>query len=739
MVEAALELTGARFGLFLPAGSERATVTVRRPRPAGLRRPPAVGRAPVLAGALLSGQSSASTTSPSGPGGGDGPQLRRPGRRPAGAELAGAAGPRPRRRRPRRPLPRAPPGPRLRRPPRTAAGGLVLTPRRRRRPLHAVRRADPGRHRPVGEPPAAVAARHPGVAPPPATGPAARHRPAGNLVAATSTTSSRCGRRPLRPPAGRRKRGGAGGRRPHRRGPLHGAGGGAPDEAPCGVFSRLNEALLRLGPTGSSPPSTPRSNRRCDGVVPVASAAAAIRPGWCYGTTSRSRSSTGPPGCSSVCSRRRAVDIRWLSPGDALVLVTDGVLEARDDHGNSSASSASPTCCRPVPAVRRQGSPAGSSAASSTTGANGPTTTSPSSSSGRRCNTSPPRPYCGPEREGCRMAGTADGDTTQWVKVDPGELARTGDDGGGRRSGPVPHPHRRRGTARSTTAARTRAARSARARSRTAAASARGTATTTTRSPARRPRGFADAATALPGRGARRRRLRRAAGRPHERDRRSGRDGRDAGATGASTHVFGMVGPLQPRLADALRRPRRPAGSRYVGIRHEGAAAFAAVRLRQAHRPARGVLRDRRPGRHQPAHRPVRRQGRPRAGARAHRPGAVEGARAGRVPGARPRRRRSPPSPVEPDGAADPTTRELMALAVQARASCSATSPTSCFPTRCRCSPALDEPAGPAPRGPRRRRRRSRRRQAELDRAVALLGAARAAGDHRRPRRAASA
>ncbi|HKN92459.1 MAG TPA: GAF domain-containing protein, partial [Acidimicrobiia bacterium] len=57
VVDAARELTGARFGLFLPAGSERATVSF-----VGLTRedfavPPAVGRAPVLAGALLTGQS----------------------------------------------------------------------------------------------------------------------------------------------------------------------------------------------------------------------------------------------------------------------------------------------------------------------------------------------------------------------------------------------------------------------------------------------------------------------------------------------------------------------------------------------------------------------------------------------------------------------------------------------------------------------------------------------------------
>jgi serine phosphatase RsbU (regulator of sigma subunit) len=57
VVEAARELTGARFGLFLAAGSERATLSF-----VGLTRddfaaPPAVGRAPVLAGALLTGES----------------------------------------------------------------------------------------------------------------------------------------------------------------------------------------------------------------------------------------------------------------------------------------------------------------------------------------------------------------------------------------------------------------------------------------------------------------------------------------------------------------------------------------------------------------------------------------------------------------------------------------------------------------------------------------------------------
>ena len=57
VVEAARELTGAQFGLYLAAGSERATVSF-----VGLSRedfvaPPAVGRAPVLAGVMVTGES----------------------------------------------------------------------------------------------------------------------------------------------------------------------------------------------------------------------------------------------------------------------------------------------------------------------------------------------------------------------------------------------------------------------------------------------------------------------------------------------------------------------------------------------------------------------------------------------------------------------------------------------------------------------------------------------------------
>jgi serine phosphatase RsbU (regulator of sigma subunit) len=56
VVEAARELAGARFGLFLDAGSDRATVSFVGLSREDFASPPAVGRAPVLAGAALSGQ-----------------------------------------------------------------------------------------------------------------------------------------------------------------------------------------------------------------------------------------------------------------------------------------------------------------------------------------------------------------------------------------------------------------------------------------------------------------------------------------------------------------------------------------------------------------------------------------------------------------------------------------------------------------------------------------------------------
>ena len=139
--------------------------------------------------------------------------------------------------------------------------------------------------------------------------------------------------------------------------------------------------------------------------------------------------------------------------------------------------------------------------------------------------------------------------------------------------------------------------------------------------------------------------------------------------------------------------PRSAARSRYIGIRHEGAAAFAASALRQAHRPAGGLLRDRRAGLDEPADRPVRRQARPGAGDRDLRPGALEGAGPRRVPGPRPvrgvpRRRRCPRSPCTPAA----TTPSWPRWPSSTR-STAAASRTWCCPTRCRCCPS-DAPAG---------------------------------------------
>ena len=202
---------------------------------------------------------------------------------------------------------------------------------------------------------------------------------------------------------------------------------------------------------------------------------------------------------------------------------------------------------------------------------------------------------------------------------------------------------------RSTTAARTRAARSARARSRTACCAARGTASTTARSTARSP-GFDDEATTYP---------------------LEIRDGEvfvgveeephvatvtdlmaETMVNWGVEHVFGMVGHSNLGLADALRR-QEEAGQAHLH-RHppRGRRRVRRLRLRQAHRPPGGVPDDRRPRRHEPAHRAVGREGRPRAGARAHRPGQHAGARPGRVPGGRPVRRVRLGRRVEPAGAA---------------------------------------------------------------------------------------
>ena len=182
--------------------------------------------------------------------------------------------------------------------------------------------------------------------------------------------------------------------------------------------------------------------------------------------------------------------------------------------------------------------------------------------------------------------------------------------------------------------------------------------------------------------------------------------------------VFGMVGHSNLGLAEALRRAEEAGRLRFVGIRHEGAAAFAASGYAKlTGRPA-ACFYDRRPGRHQPAHGPLGREGRPRADPRAHRPGADAGARAGCVPGA-PLAPRSRRERVEPDR---PLARERD-RAGGARGEARGREPRRRpphLPRRgagaARASPI--RPSGPAPAAsppPRsRRRRRAQRRAIEL-------------------------
>ena len=201
-------------------------------------------------------------------------------------------------------------------------------------------------------------------------------------------------------------------------------------------------------------------------------------------------------------------------------------------------------------------------------------------------------------------------------------------------------------------------------------------------------------------------------------------------------HVFGMVGHSNLGLADALRRQEEAGKLTYIGIRHEGAAAFAASAYgKLTGRPA-ACLTIAGPGRHQPAHRAVGREGRPRAGARAHRPGRHAGARPGRVPGGRPARPRSARSPP----GARPVLRdsnpvELMNLACK-NALLRRDVAHLIFPDEVQTLPAPEGAAAGGPDGPRVAARRSRRPRSRSTTRCELLARREAAGDHRRPRRA---
>ena len=203
---------------------------------------------------------------------------------------------------------------------------------------------------------------------------------------------------------------------------------------------------------------------------------------------------------------------------------------------------------------------------------------------------------------------------------------------------------------------------------------------------------------------------------------------------GASTPCSAWSGTPTSGFADALRRAEERGELRYVGIRHEGAAAFAASRLRQADRPPGGLLRDRRPGLDQPAHRAVRRQARRRAGAGHLRAGAVEGARPRRVPGPRPRPRSSAtsPSPRRPCTPARDHA-ELAALAVKHAVDGRGVAHLV-LPDEVQVQPVRR--AGRRPPDGRLRRPRPLRPAADAwPRAADLVARRPPAGDRRRPRR----
>ena len=140
-----------------------------------------------------------------------------------------------------------------------------------------------------------------------------------------------------------------------------------------------------------------------------------------------------------------------------------------------------------------------------------------------------------------------------------------------------------------------------------AGCAARGTATTTTRRPARPPAGFTDAPVAfaveerddgtyveLPDVvAASAHRVRRARG--------------DARRPGASTPCSAWSGHSNLGFAEALRKAEERGELRYIGIRHEGAAAFAASAYgKLTGRPA-ACFAIAGPGLDEPAHRPLRR------------------------------------------------------------------------------------------------------------------------------------
>ena len=230
----------------------------------------------------------------------------------------------------------------------------------------------------------------------------------------------------------------------------------------------------------------------------------------------------------------------------------------------------------------------------------------------------------------------------------------------------------------------------------------------------------------LPARDPRRRGVRRRRGGAARHDRHRP-DGRDDGQLGRRARLrHGRA--LQPR---PRRRAAPPGGGRQAHLhRHppRGRRGVRGVRLRQAHRPPRGVPDDRRPRRHQPAHRAVGREGRPRAGPRAHRPGRHAGARPRRVPGGRPVGRVRLGRRVEPARAARLQPGRADEPRVQERAAAPRRRAPD-LPRRGADAAGARGRGGRRARRPRRRRRRSRRRDESIEDALRLLRGCAAAGD----------
>ena len=243
-------------------------------------------------------------------------------------------------------------------------------------------------------------------------------------------------------------------------------------------------------------------------------------------------------------------------------------------------------------------------------------------------------------------------------------------------------------------------------------------------------------ARVLPGRGARRRHLRRRS--PAERAARAHRlrrDGRDDGRLGRHPRVrHGR--PLEPRAS-----PTRCVAPRSAATSRSSASATRARprsrRRRTASSPA-GRPRASRiagPGLDQPAHRPLRRQGRPRAGARAVGPGAVEGARPRRVPGRRPQRRLRRRRAVLADRAAGVRPRRADDAGAASTPTVERDVAHLVFPDEVQVLAGRRRPEGVAARSAGSATTASRHPRPRSTTRCALIAGARRPGDRRRPRR----